>query len=277
MAKWTANRASDIYCHSLTRLCSSAEPVDCTLPSYLILMKNVLCYLPLVLLILTGCRPDTDSQTVPAQGNPTADSSATAADATMDSMAAADESGQETRPSTLTALEDSLLSTLPELAECREMIMSDESGMRSEATREAGFANLILLPCGPSPGTGAYGFPMSLIAEWEAFQTTPEGDLERSWMPVEFSEVDPDGNVTSIGYVTQALPNWSEEDLEDGRFRLFYKDAGAGQCGRLVTYETPAMRAGFPFWEVRAQSCDMDEETFVEDPTEWEIVFSWDQ
>ena len=240
-------------------------------------MPKAFLFLLAITVLLAGCNsPDSPSSDATTAGEPDAAPMEVEADveATGTSEAAMEETESDDWPrAVLSSLEDSLFAEIPELAECREMISEDMSGMRGEATREKGFANIITIPCGPAPGTGAYGFPLSMVAEYEAMQNTPEGDVEKLWIPIGFSDLSPDGEVISTGYITQAIPNWTEDHLADGRFHLLYKYAGAGQCGRLVTYETPAWRAGFPFWEVREQSCD---EEGTADPLAWDVVFDWE-
>lgn len=174
----------------------------------------------------------------------------------------------------MTALRDSLFALVPELAECREQLLSDASGMAGEPVRHQGFANIIEIPCGPAPGTGAYGYPMSIVVEYPASEFGLEGPVELLLFPMEFYDRDSAGAFVPSGFVTQAIPFWNVDDLQAGRIHLLYKYAGAGQCGMLVTYETQGARADFTFWEVREQTCDSDAANTSDDPKEWDVVYT---
>lgn len=174
----------------------------------------------------------------------------------------------------MTALQDSLFALVPELAECREQLLSDASGMAGEPVRHQGFANIIEIPCGPAPGTGAYGYPMSIVVEYPASEFGLEGPEERLLFPIDFFDRDSTGAFVPSGFVTQSIPYWSDDDLWTGRIRLLYKYSGAGNCGMLVTYETQGARADFTFWEVREQTCDSDAANTSDDPKEWDVVYT---
>ena len=175
------------------------------------------------------------------------------------------------------ALRDSVFSEVPELIECREMLMSQEGMLIHETSRtKAGYVNMIEIPCGPPPGTGAYGYTMALVAEWEAVENSSNGPMPREYSPIEFHERNSEGAFVSVGYVTQAIGLWNEEDLSGGYLHLLYKYAGAGQCGMLVSYSSEAWRSPFMMFEARERTCDAEpcEDDSCYEPRNWEVVYS---
>lgn len=180
-----------------------------------------------------------------------------------------------------TEIENSIFGDVPELAECKQLLLSQESTLVGEPTRTTSrYANIVEVPCGPAPGTGAYGYPMSLVVEWEAVANSPEGALPRFYDPVVFHERDKNGSFVPVGYVTQAISFWNEEDLSNGYMHLLYKYAGAGQCGMLTTYSSEAWRTPFEFREARERLCEAPpcEDDSCHDPKKWELIYSvWDE
>lgn len=134
----------------------------------------------------------------------------------------------------------SILSQVPEFDDCQEMIISQKDQLINKPSRiTGGYANVIEIPCGAAPGTGAYGYPMSLVVEWEATDS-PEGRKPQEYAPLLFYERNKDGAFKPVGHVTQAIRYGDENDLSQGYIHLLYKYAGAGQCGMLVTYSSEA-------------------------------------
>ena len=170
-----------------------------------------------------------------------------------------------------------LFADAPELAECKERLMN-EPGIIPDGpnVNESSYVILIEIPCGPAPGTGAYGYPLALVAEWPAAENTPEGNLPRVRQAILFREKVAEGALAASGYVTQAIPFWSELDLEKGELHLLYKYAGAGQCGMLTTYSSEAWRTPFEFREARERSCDdaAQDDGSAYDPRTWDVVYS---
>lgn len=145
---------------------------------------------------------------------------------------------------------------------------------------ETAYVTIIEVPCGPAPGTGAYGYPLSLVAEWPAAANTPEGDLPRVRQAIQIHEKVAEDVFSATGYVTQAIPFWSDLDLEKGELHLLYKYAGAGQCGLLTTYTSEAWRTPFEFREARERSCDdaLEDDGSDYDPRSWDVVYSaWNE
>lgn len=178
-------------------------------------------------------------------------------------------------------LREHLFATVPELEPCRDMLLSD-GGLPPEGVSVSGNGSpsILSVPCGPPPGTGAYGYPLALVAEWKAVENTPEGDLPLIRQAIRFHERTGDEGFAPVGFVTQAIPAWTDTDLENGYLHLFYKYAGAGQCGLLTTYSSEAWRAPFEFREARERSCDADpcDDDACYDPHTWDVVYSaWDQ
>lgn len=173
--------------------------------------------------------------------------------------------------------EDSIFGEVPELAECIEQKRSQEGVQTSTSIlTKSRYANVFEVPCGAAPGTGAYGYPFSLVVEWEAMENTSEGTVERRLDPLVFYERDGDGSFAPVGYVTQAVGYWDERDLSQGYLHLLYKYAGAGQCGMLVTYTSEGWRAPFEFREVRERTCDAEpcEDDSCLEPKNWSLVYS---
>ena len=178
-------------------------------------------------------------------------------------------------------LQEHLFATLPELEPCREMLLSDE-GLPPDGVSVSGNGDpsILIVPCGPPPGTGAYGYPLALVAEWAAMENTPEGDMPLIRQAISFHERTGDGEFARAGFVTQAIPSWTDADLANGYLHLFYKYAGAGQCGLLTTYSSEAWRTPFEFREARERRCNSDpcEDEACYDPLSWDVVYSvWDQ
>ncbi|MDA1029149.1 MAG: hypothetical protein O3B41_08880 [Bacteroidetes bacterium] len=171
----------------------------------------------------------------------------------------------------------SILSQVPELDECQEMMLSQKDQLINEPSRiTGGYANVIEIPCGAAPGTGAHGYPMSLVVEWEAMPMSSDGPMPLRYDALEFFERNKDGSFVSVGYVTQAIIYGDEDDLGGGYIHLLYKYAGAGQCGMLVTYSSEAWRTPFEFREARERTCDAepcDDESCYQ-PKTWDLVFS---
>lgn len=182
---------------------------------------------------------------------------------------------------TTTVDQADLFAELPELAECKEMLMN-EPGMLPGGPTWLGRGDpaIIDIPCGPAVGTGAYGYPLALVAEWAPIENTPEGPVPLLRQPIEIVEQAAEGQFESVGYVTTAITSWSESDIANGYIHLLYKYAGAGQCGLLTTYSSEAWRAPFEFREARERSCDAEpcDDGSCYDPMTWELVYSvWDQ
>jgi len=172
-------------------------------------------------------------------------------------------------------LDHYIFSEVQELAECGEMLLSQESLIVGEPSRTTSeYATIVEVPCGPAPGTGAYGYPMSLVVEWAAVDNSPEGSLPKEYAPILFHERNGNGSFAPVGYITQAIPYWNAEDLSQGYVHLFYKYAGAGQCGLLTTYSSEAWRSPFEFREARERSCDdlPCEEHACYEPKSWDLV-----
>ncbi|MDA0379440.1 MAG: hypothetical protein O3C45_11285 [Bacteroidetes bacterium] len=168
-----------------------------------------------------------------------------------------------------------------ELVQCKENQLN-EPGMLPDGpnVNTSSYVTIIEIPCGPAPGTGAYGYPLALVAEWPAAENTPEGNLPRVRQAILFHEKVAEGAFAASGYVTQAIPFWSELDLEKGELHLLYKYAGAGQCGMLTTYSSEAWRSPFQFREARELSCDdaYQGDGSDYDPRKWEVVYSaWEE
>ena len=169
-----------------------------------------------------------------------------------------------------------LFADAPELAECKERLMN-EPGIIPDGPNfnESSYVTLIEIPCGPAPGTGAYGYPLALVAEWPAAENTPKGNLPRVRQAILLHDAAGD-TFEPVGYVTQAIPFWSELDLEKGELHLLYKYAGAGQCGLLTTYSSEARRTPFEFREARERKCEEEpcDDGSCYDPRNWEVVYS---
>jgi hypothetical protein len=163
-----------------------------------------------------------------------------------------------------------------ELVQCKENQLN-EPGILPDGPNvsTSSYVTIIEIPCGPAPGTGAYGYPLALVAEWPAAENTPEGNLPRVRQAILFHEAAGDA-FAPVGYVTQAIPFWSDLDLEKGELHLLYKYAGAGQCGMLTTYSSEAWRTPFEFREARERSCDdaVEDDGSAYDPRTWDVVYS---
>lgn len=170
----------------------------------------------------------------------------------------------------------SIQSQVAELDGCQEMILSQKDQLVNEPSRTTSeYANVIEIPCGAAPGTGAYGYPMSLVVEWEAV-ISPDGPMPLQYVPVLFYERNKDGSFVPVGHVTQAIRYGDENDLSQGYIHLLYKYAGAGQCGMLITYSSEAWRTPFEFREARERTCDAepcDDESCYQ-PKTWDVVYS---
>lgn len=177
--------------------------------------------------------------------------------------------------------QSTLFAELPELAECKDMLMNEPGMLPGGPARlGSGDPTILDIPCGPSPGTGAYGYPLALVAEWAPVENTPEGSVPLLRHPIEFVEQVAEGQFETVGYVTTAITSWSESDLANGYIHLLYKYAGAGQCGLLTTYSSEAWRTPFEFREARERGCDEEpcDDGSCYDPLTWDVVYSiWDQ
>ena len=218
-------------------------------------------YILAILFLFSACAPSADN------GAEMEDSSVSERqDSVSDSLGMGYDSIQQFNP-----LE------LPELEECRTMLLAQEGMLAVEPTRFASdYANITEIPCGSAPGTGAYGYPMSLVVQWSEVENSPEGFMPQLIAPIVFHERDQDGSFVPVGYVTQAIPYWDEDDLSKGYVHLLYKYAGAGQCGMLITYSSEAWRAPFQFSEARERTCEAPpcEDDSCYEPMSWDLVFS---
>ena len=230
-------------------------------------------HLLILLLLLSACTsPAADS-------NETEDSSAleNAEDLSEDQISDVEDSDEAPFEGYEAILQNPIWSEVPELAECREILLSQEGSLVQEPTRTTSSSdNVIEVPCGPAPGTGAYGYPMSLVVEWEAVDNSPEGTMPHQYVPIVFHEPNQDGLFEPVGYVTQAISYWDEDDLSQGYVHLLYKYAGAGHCGMFVTYSSEAWRTPYEFREARERTCDAEpcEDGSCYEPANWDLVYS---
>ena len=192
----------------------------------------------------------------------------------------ADKSAPQKADDSAWAAREALASEMPQLEACNEALRAEGGGSGLEPTRIPawGDGTFIELACGKPPGTGAYGYPLSLVTEWDASPTSPEGDRPRKISPTRFVERDSTGAFVPGGFVTQAIPIYDR--ITGGYVDLLYKYSGSGSCGMLVTYETPASHTDLVFLgEVRERSCDAApcEDGSCSDPMSWDKldVTSW--
>ena len=218
-------------------------------------------YLLAILFLLSACAPAAESS------------------ADLEDASAMESQGAVVKPSdtTQTTMPIPNPIDLPELEECRTLLLDQEGMMANEPTYVTShYVNMVEIPCGPAPGTGAYGYPMSLVVDWAEVENSPEGYVPQLYMPVLFFERDKDGEFVPVGYVTQAVPYWDERDLAEGYVHLLYKYAGAGQCGLLATYTSEIWHSPFQFSEARERTCDAPpcEDDSCYEPKNWDLVYS---
>lgn len=151
----------------------------------------------------------------------------------------------------------------PELAACTERWIAENGAEDPGLRRVEAWADysFIEVRCGRAPGTGAYGWPLALVVQWQD-----------QYFLTDFVEQREDGGYARVGPVTQAIPLYDR--AEDAYFLLLYKYAGAGQCGLLVEYEVPAEGSPLAAMSARERSCDAApcEDEACYDPLNWPQV-----